>query len=218
MTRLTTQLTRSGLCAIATAWLGCALDDGTQSAETSQRRPDDPGEAPGASLGDAHPATTSSEQILLSFHHEDGSTALGGVFTSKDEVHLRTRVAPGSGPFAGGVFAFVVVDRNGQRLSADALGCRRFIIAPGGGGIAEVQTGIDISGAPCQHAWGVHWDGSLIPELATFADAPVNDEGFMEYTVLVALVDKIAGSGLPYDGGVFPPDAYRATFVIQSMP
>lgn len=205
------RLTQLGVCAIATLWLGCGLDDGTmQSAGTAQGGQD---EIPDEATDEGLAKSPLGSRILLSFHRTDGSAALGG-FTSKDEVHLRTRLAPGSAPFGGGEFAFVVVDPDGRRLSMDALDCRRLHIAPGAGGIAEVHVGIDITGVPCQHAWNVYGDGWLIPELVAFADAPPSTQGVMEYTVLVAPVDKIARGPLPQDG-VFPEDSYRATFTIR---
>jgi hypothetical protein len=202
------RLTQLGLCAIATAWLGCGLEDGTmQSAGTAQGEQD---ETTDAALAKA----PTGSRLLLSFHRQDGSSVTAG-FSSKDDVHLRTRIGPGSAPFDGGEFAFVVVDSAGRRLSMDALACRRLYIEPGAGGISEVQVGTDITGAPCQHAWDVHSDGSLMPELVSFADAPLNALGVREYTVLVAPVEKVIRGPLPQDG-VFPQDSYHAMFTVKS--
>lgn len=208
------RLTQLGFCAIATAWLGCGLDDGTtQSAGMSQAGAD---EIRNEGIEGAAAQVPADGQLLLSFHRQDGSVATEG-FSSKDEVRLRTRLAQGSAPFAGGEFAFVVVDAAGHRLSMDALACRQFRIEKGAGGISEALVGIDITGAPCQHAWDVHSDGSLMLELAAFIDAPPSAQGVMSYTVLVARADKVTGGALPQDG-VFPSTAYRASFTIKPTP
>lgn len=207
------RLTQLGFCAIATAWLGCGLDDGTtQSAGTSEGADEIQDEV----LEEASDKVPTESRLVLSFHRPDGSVPASG-FRSKDEVRLRTRITPDSAPFAGGEFAFVVVDSDGRRLSLDALACRRLRIGKGSGGISEIVVGIDITGASCQHAWDVHGDGSLMPELGSFVDAPSNAQGVMAYTVLAAPVGKVAGGTFPQDG-VFPADAYRASFTVQPTP
>jgi hypothetical protein len=207
------RLTQLGFCAIATAWLGCGLDDGTtQSAGTPQEGAD---EILNEAIEGASAHVPAESRLQLSFHRQDGSATSG--FSSTDEVRLRTMIVQGSAPFAGGEFAFVVVDSAGHRLSMDALACRRFRIEKGAGGITDALVGIDITGAPCQHAWDVHGDGSLMLELASFTDAPADAQGVMHYTVLVAPVDKVADGALPQDG-VFPSSSYRASFTVQPTP
>lgn len=208
------RLTQLGFCAIASAWLGCGLDDGmAQSAGMSQEGADG---ILNEVIEGASAQVSIESRLQLSFHRQDGSAA-GNGFSSKDEVRLRTRLAPGSAPFVGGEFTFVVVDSAGHRLSMDALACRQVRISKGAGGITEALVGIDITGAPCQHAWDVHGDGSLMLELASFADAPADAQGVMHYTVLVAPADKVANGTLPQDG-VFPANSYRASFTVQPTP
>jgi cysteine-rich repeat protein len=187
---------RFGVCAIAAAHFGCgiSMDEG-ESPGTA-----DPADAPGAA----------EARLRLTFHAGDAALAPDGAFATKDAVHLRAAVAGGSAALAGVDLAFVVLDVRGAQVSSDALDCRRFRLGPAGE-IEEVYPGFDASGAPCQHAAVVHDSGALLPRLAPFADVAPNADGVMEYTVLVAPIDQVAGD-------TFPTHALRGTFLVEAGP
>jgi cysteine-rich repeat protein len=167
---------------------------------------DETAHSAGAGAGD--PAAVADGRLQLSFHYSDGTTSPGRVFAMKDWVHLRTRLAVGVADFHDGDLAFVVVDAQGRQASTDALDCRRFRVGMERARIVEVYPGVDAGGVPCQHAWGYHDNGTLMPKLAPFADVPANAGGLMEYEVRVARVEHLID-------GVFPEDAHRGSFFVE---
>jgi cysteine-rich repeat protein len=188
-TRITmSRIIRSGICAIAAAWLGCAgpTDDGLA-------------QGPGGPEAEG--------RLRLVFRFNDGTLAPGAVFPRKEDVHQWTRLAEGSTSFTDGDLAFVVLDMYGRQVSTDALDCRRFRVAGGRGRTVEVLAGVDADGSPCQHDFGYHDDGAVMPQLFPFADVDPNVSGVMEYELRVARVEEIVG-------GEFPADAFRGTFYV----
>jgi cysteine-rich repeat protein len=184
-----------GACAIAAALFGCTnlTDDSTAQGAEVPELPEDP----------------TTGMLELYFHLGDGDRPADAAFDAKDAVYLRTRYVADAGRFSDGDLAFVVVDAQGRQLSTDALDCRRFRVTGATGRITEVHAGVELSGASCQHNWGWHDDGSLMPRLIPFADAEPGPSGDAAYTVLVARVEDLVE-------GVFPEDAFRATFTVDA--
>jgi cysteine-rich repeat protein len=191
-----TRFIRFGVCAIAAAHFGCgiSMDEGT-SPGTGQH---------------AEPAAAAEARLRLAFHAGDATLASDGVFATKDTVHLRATLAGEGAALAAADLAFVVLDVRGAQVSSESLDCRRFRLGPAGE-IEEVYPGFDAAGAGCQHAALVHDSGALLPRLAPFADVAPNADGLMEYTVLVAPVEQVAGD-------TFPDDALRGTFLVEAGP
>lgn len=162
----------------------------------------------------AEPASDPSTDaaLVLIFSMSDGSGPTGpfppGVFRSKEDVHLHLRLRDGETTYPDGELAFVVVDRDGAVLSSDALDCRRFLVGGNTARVLEVLPGIDTDGTPCQHGFGVHDNGRVLPQLDPYADAPVED-GVMHFTARIARVEHIVD-------GKFPHDAASGTFEVES--
>lgn len=140
---------------------------------------------------------------------DDGSPAPAGGFVAKEDVHLRTTLPADALPLAGVEFAFVVLDANGVPLSSDPLECRRFRVTPTTGGITEVLTGYDVTGALCWHRRAVNAEDDQLVQLAPFSGTTPNAAGLMELAVLVAPIDHVTGDR-------FPPDASRSTFRVRA--
>ncbi|HWU88230.1 MAG TPA: DUF4215 domain-containing protein [Kofleriaceae bacterium] len=183
-----TRFSQLSFSAIVVAWIGCSPQ-----------------------VEDAAPAspTASDGRLQVTFHLGNGAPA--GGFAAKGDVHLRTELAAEEQPFGGGDLAFTVVDARGVELSRDALDCRRLRVERGTGRIVEVHAGYDRDLTPCRHGWSVSEDGSLLVQVAPFADPAPNASGVAALTVMVARVEHLLG-------GTFPPDSDRGTVLIEVTP
>jgi cysteine-rich repeat protein len=178
-----------GFCTVAAASFGCAtqLDEAEQSAHT--------------------PAEAAAGRLQLTFQRGDGTAAPNGIFHAKADVYLRTTLADKEQPLGDGDLAFTVTDGTGVELARDAIDCRRFRVAPGTGRIAEVYAGFDRDRSACRHGFVLAADGSLLLQLAPFADAAPNAAGVMELTVAVGRVEHLLA-------GAFGSTA-RATLLVE---
>jgi hypothetical protein len=181
-----------GLLAIAASWFGCV----------------GPSEEP-PMQDDLEPPTAVDHRLQPALLLADGSPAPAGGFVAKEDVHLRTTLPDEALPLADVELAFVVVDANNVPLSSDPLECRRFRVGHTTGGIAEVLTGYDVTGALCWHRRAVNAEGDMLVQLAPFADVAPDAAGLMELAVLVAPVGHLTGDR-------FPSDAPRRSFLVRA--
>lgn len=174
------------LSALVLASVGCAaeradldVDPGSPTADVEAPVLEDLG-----GTGDDHGSMPVEPGLRLRAVFGDGDLTLPDVpFPDKLAVYFRIFGTATSADVVDSDYVFQVVDLAGKLLSTDDAACRRFHLNQFGR-IDEVYTGVDASGAPCTHEFGIADNFSLLPQLFPFGDAPIVD-GLMHYRIEV---------------------------------